>query len=246
MNKDINISNKERKPLGRKSYGHILHFKGSRVTPTDKHCSLRQQKIMTIEAIDDKDLIIVQEKLDGTNCSVVKLNDKILALGRAGYLAETSPYIQHLYFAKWVEKNEKRFYELLKEGERVVGEWLMQAHGTRYNLKHEAFVPFDIMVKNNKMVYNKFIKRVLPFGFTVPRLIHTGKPYAIDKAILSIEKSGHGAIDEVEGVIYRCEREEKVGFLCKWVRPDRIDGKFLPEISGGKLVWNVLPSDILK
>lgn len=44
--------------------------------------------------------------------------------------------------------------------------------------------------------------------------------------------------DEPEGVVYRVERHGKVDFLCKWVRPDKVDGKYLPEISGKPPVWN--------
>ena len=58
-----------------------------------------QQNIMTKKSRDKKDLIIVQEKLDGSNCSVAKINGEIIALGRAGYLAKTSRWEQHKCFA---------------------------------------------------------------------------------------------------------------------------------------------------
>ena len=86
------------KPLGIKAYGHIPHFIGSRMGPGDKHCHQGQQDIVTKKARDYKDLVIVQEKIDGSNCSVVKIKGKIIALGRSGYLAQTSPFVQHLYF----------------------------------------------------------------------------------------------------------------------------------------------------
>lgn len=65
------------KPLGHKSYGSIPHFKGSRMGPADKHCEPGQQKIMTEKLRDRHDLIIVQEKLDGSNCAVAKIDGKI-------------------------------------------------------------------------------------------------------------------------------------------------------------------------
>jgi hypothetical protein len=227
-----------KKPLGHKAYGHIPHFIGSRMTPSDKHCEPGQQKIMTEKTRDKKDLIIVQEKLDGSNCSVAKIEGKIIALGRAGYLAESSNYKQHKLFAKWVNCHIERFDKLLNENERVTGEWLIQAHGTRYNLKHEPFVVFDIMKKHNRINYHEFVTRVLPLGFIIPRLIHIGQPFQLDLAKLAIKTSGHGAIDKVEGVVYRCERENKVDFLCKWVDPYKIDGKYLPERNNGYTIWN--------
>jgi len=226
------------KPIGHKAYGHIPHFSGSRMTPADKHCSPGHQQIMTNKVRDKKDLIIVQEKLDGSNCSIAKVCGRILPLGRAGYLAQSSNFMQHRYFAKWVYKQQDRFDQLLNEGERVVGEWLMQAHSTRYNLFHEPYVVFDLMTGHDRLIYHDFLLRVLPLGFVVPKLIHIGQPLKLDEAKEKIRISGHGAIDEVEGFVYRCEREGMVDFLCKWVRPDKIDGKYLPEISGGVPVWN--------
>ncbi len=236
--------NNPRKPLGHKAYGQIPHFRGSRMGPSDKTCEPGHQRIMTDKARDRHDLIIVQEKLDGSNCSVAKLNGKIIALSRAGYTAETSPYALPHHFADWVAKHEARFDALLHDGERIVGEWLIQAHGTRYELSHEPFVVFDIMQKHHRLTYHDFLLRVLPLGFTVPCLIHIGQPYKLEQAKKKIEVSGHGALDTVEGFVYRCERHGKVDFLCKWVRPDKEDGKYLSEISSQEAVWNYTIEDL--
>ena len=53
-------------------------------------------------------------------------------------------------FGNWVYENEERFRNVLNEGEQISGEWLAQAHGTRYELKHEPFVVFDIFDENRK------------------------------------------------------------------------------------------------
>lgn len=233
---------KPEKPLGHKAYGSIPHLPYSRLGDGDHKCEQGQADIALKRTRDRNDLVIVQEKLDGSNCSIAKINGKILAIGRSGYLAETSPYEQHKYFALWVEKNKDRFDILLNEGERVSGEWLLQAHGTRYKLKHEPFVPFDILVKHQRINYHDFLLRVLPLGFTVPNLLHIGQSLPLDKALKKIQVSGHGAIDQVEGAIWRVERNGKVDFLVKYVRPDKEDGTYLPEVSGKPPVWNVEPS----
>lgn len=90
--------------------------------PGDHHIEPGQAIICTEKARDRHDLIIVQEKLDGSNCSVAKINGTIIPLTRAGYRAESSPYEQHHYFARWVYKNQNRFDALLSEWERIVGE----------------------------------------------------------------------------------------------------------------------------
>jgi ATP-dependent RNA circularization protein (DNA/RNA ligase family) len=110
------------KPLGQKAYGSIPHLPYSRLGTGDHHIDQGQALIATKKPRDRNDLIIVQEKLDGSNCSVAKVKGQILALGRSGHLAETSPYAQHQLFAKWVKANEERFDKLLNENERVAGE----------------------------------------------------------------------------------------------------------------------------
>lgn len=234
------------KPLGHKAYGSIPHLSKSRLGEGDHCCEIGQEKIATEKSRDKFDLIIVQEKLDGSNCAVAKIKDKIISLSRAGYLAESSPYEMHHYFAKWVEKEKPRFNKLLEEGERLVGEWLLQAHGTRYNLPHEPFVVFDLMKKQERLNYHDFLLRVLKFNFTVPRLIHLGQPIGVNWVLKQIETSGHGALDKVEGAVWRVERKGKVDFLVKYVRPDKEDGIYLPEKTNLPPVWNCDPIICIK
>jgi hypothetical protein len=242
-----------RKPLGGKCYGHIPHIPGSGVGPGDHKCSEGQARIATEKARDKHDRIICSEKVDGSNVGIAKLNGEIIALTRAGYRAYTSPYEQHHIFAKWVNDNKSRFDGLLRDGERVCGEWLAQAHGTRYDLPHEPFVVFDIMSGQKRCLWNEVLIRTVEYKFVMPAWIHYGSPLSVKEAMKLVEKSSHGAIDIVEGVVWRIERnhlkdkhsgqrEWSFDFICKYVRPDKEDGKYLPEISGKEAIWNWKPS----
>jgi hypothetical protein len=217
------------KPLGCKSYGSIPHFYGSRLGPADHHCSPGQQVIATEKKRDRHDYITVQEKLDGGNVGVCKVNGKILAITRAGYLAETSKYITHHAFKLWVEREEKRFNELLNEGERICGEWLLTAVGTKYELPHEPFVAFDLIHGKTRYSYHQFVARLAHSGFIIPQCLSIGEPLPIETAVQLIEVSGHGAIEPVEGAIWRVERKGVVDFLCKYVRSNKVDGKYLDQ-----------------
>ena len=230
------------KPLGVKNYGSIGHLPNSRMGPSDHHVHEGQAAICTIKPRDKHDVIIVTEKLDGSNCGVALHQGGVLALGRAGYLAETSKFEQHQLFAEWVKSNEARFRELLVEGERCVGEWMAQAHGTRYTLPHEPFVIFDIMQGHRRAPWVELEQRCTYRGFILPRLIHKGIPVTVENVLRWLEPSGHGAIDAVEGAVWRVERKGDFDFMAKYVRPDKQDGKYLPEISGGENVWNWRPS----
>jgi len=242
------------KPLGRKNYGHIPHLPGSRMGPADKMCHEGQAKIATIKVRDKNDEIFVQEKLDGSNVGVAKIGDTLYPLGRAGWLAGSSPYEQHRHFSNWVYKNYARFWDVLEDGERLVGEWLMQAHGTRYELKHEPFVVFDLMIEDKRMPYDDFVAR-LGGVFVMPTLLHRGGSLSIEQALSSLNVYGyHGALDPVEGAVWRVERDKPTGkkgekkrvvdFLVKYVRPDKVDGLYLPEQSGLDAVWNWYPESL--
>ena len=243
----------KKKPLGRKNYGSIAHLPGSRMGPADRHCEVGQAKIATEKGRDKNDEIFVQEKLDGSNVGVARIDNELFPLGRAGYLAATSPFEQHHLFASWVKENRTRFMAVLQDGERLVGEWLALAHGTRYALPHEPFVAFDLMVADQRTPYGQFADRVQVGEFVLPKLLSQGPPLSIEAALAMVEPFGfHGALEPVEGAIWRVERDRPTGkkgekvrvvdFLVKYVRPDKIDGKYLPEISGEEPIWNWLPS----
>lgn len=235
----MNETEKLIKPLGHKAYGSIPHLPGSRMGVGDHHCHEGQARICLEKPRDRHDVVWVQEKLDGSCVAVARVGGTLVALGRGGYPAITSNYEQHRMFADWVAANRARF-DVLMDGERVVGEWLAMAHGTRYALKHEPFVAFDLMIGHVRAPMLRFMS-VIGTRFIMPRLLCQG-PTSIDLVRNLINESGHGALDPVEGVVWRVERKGKVEFLAKWVRPDKVDGKYLPFISGGEAVWNWRPA----
>ena len=247
----IQIKTHPKKPLGIKNYGSIGHLPNSRMGEGDHKCPDGQARIATLKTRDKHDRIIVQEKLDGSNVGVALVNGVLCPLGRAGYLAADSPYEQHWRFAQWVFEHQDRFLAVLQEGERICGEWLLQAHGTRYELPHEHFVAFDLMQGTSRATYAEFSERVSTGDFVVPRLLHEGSAYSVEAALTAIAVSGHGAIDTVEGAVWRVERNElidpgrggdrrwTVDFLVKYVRPDKVDGSYLPGVNGNtEIVWN--------
>ncbi len=228
------------KPIGIKAYGSIGHLPNSRMGPGDSHIAPGQARICCETTRDRHDLIIVQEKIDGSCTAVVKVDGKIIALGKAGYLAATSPYEQHHLFARWVDQNHARFDDVLEEGERLVGEWLAQAHGTRYDLPHEPWVAFDLMTGHARLTVAELEARLLDL-FVMPRLLHKGGSLAVVDMLPMIAISGHGAIDPVEGAVWRVERRGKVDYLAKYLRPEKKDGIYLPEVSGKEAMWNWRP-----
>ena len=230
-----------KKPLGTKAYGSICHLPGSRLGPGDHKLNAGQAKILTEKARDRHDVIIVQEKLDGSNVAVANVGGTVLALTRAGYVATTSPYEQHHLFAEWVRRHAAEF-DFLADGERVSGEWLAQAHGTRYALPHEPFVAFDLFNGPARLPFEQAAARLDAAGLTRPHVISVGPPVSIGAAMAALGPHGrHGALDPVEGAVWRVERRGAVDFLGKYVRPEKVDGFYLTELSGNPTVWNWRP-----
>lgn len=231
-----------RKPLGRKAYGHIPHLPGSRMGPGDHHCHEGQARIATVKARDKHDTIIVQEKLDGSCVAVAKVDGEIIPIGRSGYRAITSNYFQHILWHDWVMNHYERFDALLEDGERIVGEWLAQAHGTRYVLAgDEPFVAFDIMRGDERLPFIAFNDR-LQDRVQMAATVHIGEPISIGHALELIGPHGHyGALDIVEGAVWRVQRKGVVDFIVKYVRPDKVDGCYLETVTGGNAIWNWRP-----
>lgn len=224
------------KPIGRKAYGSIGHLPNSRLRDgSDFHIQDKQASLLTDKTRDHLDLVIVQEKLDGSNCAVALKDGEITPITRKGYHAMTSPFEMHHRFAEWVKTNEDRFRVVLREGERLCGEWLAYAHGTKYDLtEREPFAVFDIMVEAERLPFIQFTERV-GTSFSKPALLHIGQPISVRRA-MKLHEANHYGADEIEGVVYRMERLGKVDFLGKFVRHDKVDGKYLD-----KNIWNWKP-----
>lgn len=229
------------KPIGRKAYGSIGHLPSSKLGPGDYCVHEGQARICTERPRDKHDRVIVQEKLDGSCCAVAKVDGKLHAITRKGWPARTSPFEQHHLFADWVDANASRFDAVLNEGERLVGEWLAQAHGTLYR-PLEPFVAFDLMTGTTRLPYDEFWGRVM-MHFITPRRIYLAPISPVEAYNRCVQLS---MASQPEGVIYRVERHGKVDFLAKWVRPDFVPGCYLPEISGQEAVWNWQPESAVK
>lgn len=249
------INKRGYKPLNGKCYGHIAHLRGSRTGPGDYICNIGDQIRAIVKVKDKHDRIVVLEKLDGTNVGVLRLEDDYCTpLIRSGYLAISSKYVQHKLFATWVWENIHRFNSLLKIGERACGEWLAMAHSTRYKLSHEPFVIFDIMKDNTRICNDVLQSRTSEYGFTTPHVIHIGGSLSIEEAMKKLGTYGfHGAMDPVEGCVWRIERNEltnkydnssprewRVENLVKYVRLDKQDGIYFKD-RNEDAIWNWYP-----
>ena len=172
-----------RKPLGRKAYGSIPHLPGSRIGPTDFHATEGQALILCQRTRDGRDRVSVTEKTDGSCVSVARVGDSVIPLIRAGWRAEDSRFRQHWDFARWVAARAARFLAALAAGERFAGEWLLQAHGTRYAIRspEDLFVAFDVLSpsrggSDRRLPQDSFAARCGEAGVASAFLLSDGPP----------------------------------------------------------------------
>ncbi len=213
------------------NYGSIPHLSTSKLTQqADKKIEIGQEKILTEKTRDFRDLIIVTEKIDGSNVGVIKMKHSMIPITRKGYSAESSPYYQHIAFYNWVFDNSTLF-NWLPYGWRICGEWCIMTHGTIYDITSESpFVAFDIFDQNNnRLLFIDFYHYCKMFNISMVPLLHMGQPISINKSIKLLGSGHYGKPDKPEGFVYRVERNGNVDFLAKWVRHDKEDGKYLDQ-----------------
>lgn len=224
------------KPLNRKNYGSIPHLSSSKLGEGDHFIQEGQERILTLKKRDKHDNILVFEKYDGSNVGVCRVNNEIQALTRNGATAISSPFKQHHVFHEWVKGNESLF-DFLNEGERVVGEWLFQAHGLKYKINGAPIIFFDYFDESNN---RKLFSDLSKVGLPLPRLLHQGDSVKPEELLIELNNKTERikSYKNPEGMIYRVERKGKVDFLAKWVRPDFKAGVYIVDISEADLTYN--------
>jgi ATP-dependent RNA circularization protein (DNA/RNA ligase family) len=230
------------KPLKRKNYGSIPHLSNSKLGIGDHYIETGQERILTEKVRDKHDEVFVFEKYDGSNVGIGKINNKIVALTRSGYIAKTSPYRQHHLFNDWVYKNVARWMDLLEDGERITGEWLVQAHGLKYSIEVEPIIFFDhFNAENQRSQFDYLGELAVMYGLQLPRMLHRGQAIKTDDLLpdLNLKTNGIWAKENPEGMVYRVERKSKVDFLAKWVRSDFEAGKYIVDKEDEDLTWNI-------
>jgi hypothetical protein len=224
------------KPLSGKAYGSIPHLPNSRIGPGDHHCHEGQWRICCEKVRDKHDRIIVTEKLDGACVSVANVDGNLVAMSRAGYKAEDALYDHLKMFGTWASENEAQF-KFLKAGQRIIGEWLAMAHGTVYRLAC-PFVAFDIIEGKQRIPHDEARHLFKANGIEAAAVVHDGAPIAVDDALAILGEYGrHGAAEPIEGAVWRVERKGEFDFIAKYVRPDKQDGKYLPNVSNEPAIW---------
>lgn len=229
------------KILDYKTYNKIGHLSKSRLGKGDHFIDKKAEETFLKQVLDNQTLVIVQEKMDGSNVCVVKHNGDLIALGRSGYKCSDSNLEQHRYFDKFVKRYKERFSSILpNEGDRIVGEWCLQAHGTKYPFtkEEELFYPFDIFLqKTHRLSFIDFFMLVSSVDFRSPKVLHLGGSCSINRGMKLLKKEISLKAHEYdpEGLIYRIEKAGAFQNIAKYVCHHKEDGKYFKDGT----IWNI-------
>lgn len=242
----VSSERKSVKPLGTKGYGSTPHLVGSRVGPSDSHVDPGMAKIMTVAVRNRHDRVIVTEKLDGSCMTVAKIGRWIVPINRAGYLVTDSPWPMQHVFADYVADRAKAFSSILADGERIAGEWMLQAHGTRHRITdtRDLFVAFAIIGPKGRIPYDDFAERTDKADIRRAHVISDGPAFSQAAAISALGSYGfHGALEQPEGAVWVLETRGEYNSIAKHVIAEKIDGKYLGNLSGAENIWNYQGDD---
>jgi len=111
-----------------------------------------------------------------------------------------------------------RFLAILRDGERLVARMVMQAHGTRYQLKHDhSWSRSDVGIGRAR--YDE-LSLARTAASSLLRRNLSRRPLSIEAAMKKLNTYGfHGAIDPVKGLYGEFER-------TSWLVPARVASAF--------------------
>jgi len=197
-----------------KAFATIQHLPGSKmINAEDKLLGVEQVKWLTQRRRTNTDMVIITEKVDGMNAAVLRRGDFLHPLIRKGYDCRANPLPWINAFADFVDELASRFLNVLEDGERICGEWMVKTHTLTYKLSHGPFVAFDIINDAERLLYLKFKERAAAGGFITAGLVHMGEAMPPEMALQLLGSGYHGAVGEPEGLIYRYEDSQN-RYIC--------------------------------
>lgn len=219
-----------------RNFGNISHLPGSRLK--DSGDTVIDEKLIKYftEGVQfrKRDKVFVTEKVDGANIGVYKSGGKLYPIMRKGFDVRGSSRGFLREFGDFVSDNAERFDKLLKDGERVCGEWMIKTHSLFYDMDHEPFIVFDIIKGIDRPTYDEVVTRALDCGFKTTGLVNKGEA-SVEHALELMGKGFHGVCGgKPEGLVYRYERDGRYCMAAKYVSNSTVDGEYMDDENA----WN--------
>jgi len=193
-------------------YPRTPHISGSRVQPGDD--DLDQVERALLEDLP----LVVEEKLDGSNCGISFDEQGALILQSRGHALTGGPRERQFDLLKrWASHHTAVLRKLLGQRYLMYGEWLYARHTIPYDLLPHFFMEFDVFDRERSEFLNTERRRVLLAGSPIVSV-----PVLAEGRIANLERHvgrSHCSLSEtMEGVYVKHEVDGCVMGRYKFVR----------------------------
>jgi hypothetical protein len=207
-------------------YPRTPHIAGSRLQPGDEDLAVIAREIL--EACS----LVIEEKLDGSNCGISFDRNGSLILQSRGHVLTGGPRERQFDLLKrWANHHVAALRDILRERYVVYGEWLYARHTIAYDQLPHYFLEFDILDKDSGEFLSTERRTSLLAGgpvFSVP-VLGTGSVGRIESYI---GRSRSSSTETMEGLYVKQEENGRVVGRYKYVRPE-----FLQAVADSDSHW---------
>ncbi len=193
-------------------YPRTPHITGSRLQPGDE--DLPSVARETLHGLP----IVVEEKLDGSNCGISFSPVGDLLLQSRGHILSGGPRERQFdLFKRWANRNTPWLRETLGGRYILYGEWLYARHTIPYDQLPHYLLEFDILDREAGHFLSTNRRRALLAGgpvHSVP-VLATGTAVGLDQCI---GRSTYSTSEQMEGLYLKHEDNGQVLARYKYVR----------------------------
>jgi len=211
-------------------YPRTPHISGSRLQPGDEDVKVIARE--TLEGVS----LIVEEKLDGSNCGISFAPDGSLTLQSRGHVLTGGPRERQFDLLKrWASHHVATLRDILGQRYVMYGEWLYARHTIPYDRLPHYFLEFDMLDRESGDFLDTDARRKLLAGGPVLSAPVLGLAPA-SKIDTYIGKSRYSSTEMMEGLYLKREDDGRVIERFKYVRTD-----FLQAVANSDSHWMERP-----
>jgi hypothetical protein len=193
-------------------YPRTPHISGSRLQPGDDDVP-----VIAREALQS-DLLVIEEKLDGSNSGISFAADGSLTLQSRGHVLTGGPRERQFdLFKRWANHHVAALREILGGRYVMYGEWLFARHTIPYDRLPHYFLEFDILDRESgEFLATEGRKQLIGGGpvVSVP-VLGTGSVREIESFL---GPSRCSSTELMEGLYLKREEGGRVAARYKYVR----------------------------
>lgn len=211
-------------------YPRTPHITGSRVQPGDE--DLRQVARETLRGLH----LVVEEKLDGSNCGISFDTERRLTLQSRGHVLSGGPRERQFDLLKrWASHHATVLSGILGCRYVMYGEWLYARHTIPYDELPHYFLEFDVLDRESREFLSTDRRQALLHGSPVISVPVLAMGQIADLESL-LGRSTCSASEKMEGLYLKHEEQGRVAGRYKYVR-----SSFLQAVSDSGEHWSDRP-----